>query len=176
MTHAIAITIASDWQSQLRSRKLFLQKSQQSRIVAIREIALGQKIAAIRNHTLVVATISGGFPDVTPETLQKPRKIGRSRVQRVGFRGCFLSRSDFSELRLQSLAICDFEVAAIRITEVLQSAARVVCCIPDVIMYHSDRLLLLIVICPKKDKHCNKRKTLDAIVQRPDKQRATPSV
>ena len=78
-----------------------------------------KKIAAIRNHTLVVATISGGFPDLCDdsETLEKPGKTGGPRVQRVGFRGCFLSRSDFFELRLQSLAICDFEVAAIRVTK-----------------------------------------------------------
>ena len=78
-----------------------------------------KKIAAIRNHTLVVATYFGWFPDVcdASETLQKPRKTGGSRVQRVGFRGCFLSRSDFFELRLRSLAICDFEVAAIRVTK-----------------------------------------------------------
>ena len=30
-------------------------------VVAITKIALGQKIAAIQNHTLVVATYSGGF-------------------------------------------------------------------------------------------------------------------
>ena len=42
-------------------------------------------------------------------------KLADSRVQRVGFRGCFRSRSDFFELRLQSLAICDFEIAAIRV-------------------------------------------------------------
>ena len=39
--------------------------SRRNRSVAItKKIALGQKIAAIRNHTLVVATISGGFPDL----------------------------------------------------------------------------------------------------------------
>ena len=30
-----------------------------------------------------------------------------------------MSRSDFFELRLQSLAICDFEVAAIRVTKLV---------------------------------------------------------
>ena len=56
-----------------------------------------KKIAAIRNHTLVVATYSGGFPDPCGESeaLSKPHKTGDSRVQRVGFRGCFRSRSDF---------------------------------------------------------------------------------
>ena len=51
--------------------------------------------------------------------LKRSRKTGGSQVQRVGFRGCFRSRSDFFELRLQSLAICDFEVAAIRVTTIL---------------------------------------------------------
>ena len=46
-------------------------------------------------------------------------KTGDSRVQRVGFRGCFRSRSDFFELRLPSLAICDFEVAPIRVTKLM---------------------------------------------------------
>ena len=32
--------------------------------------------------------------------------------------GCFRSRNDFFELRLQSLVIRDFEVAAIRVTKV----------------------------------------------------------
>ena len=80
-----------------------------------------KKVAAIRNHTLVVATISGRFPDLcdaSENTINyKPGKTGGSRVQRAGFRGCFLSRSDFYELRLQSQAICDFEVAAIRVTK-----------------------------------------------------------
>ena len=77
-----------------------------------------KKIAAIQNHTLVVATYSGGFADScgASETQKKTHKTGGSRVQRVGFRGCFRSRSAFFELRLQSLAICDFEVAAIRVT------------------------------------------------------------
>ena len=76
-----------------------------------------KQIAAIRNHT---ATICGGFLDLcdASETLQKTHKTGGSRVQRVGFRGYFLSRSDFFELRLQSLAIYDFEVAAIRVTKI----------------------------------------------------------
>ena len=82
------------------------------------KIALGQKMAAIRAHTLVVATISGNF--LTYMTLLKHyknhKKTGESRVQRLGFRGCFLSPSDSFELHLQSLAICDFEVAAIRVT------------------------------------------------------------
>ena len=81
-----------------------------------------QKTAAIRNHTLVVATYSGRCLDLcdASETLQKPRKTGGCWVQRVGFRGCFwVAVIDFFELRLQSLAICDFEVAAIRVTKTL---------------------------------------------------------
>ena len=35
-----------------------------NRSVAITKIALGKNIAAIRNHTLVVTTIFGGFPDM----------------------------------------------------------------------------------------------------------------
>ena len=44
--------------------------------------------------------------------------LAASESKIFGFRGCFRSRSDFLELRLQSLAICDFEVAAIRVTKV----------------------------------------------------------
>ena len=54
----------------------------------------------------------------------KNQATGGSRVQGVGFRGCFLSRSDFFELRLQSPAICDFEVAAIRVTKVAMFSGR----------------------------------------------------
>ena len=35
------------------------------------------------------------------------------------FQRCFRSRNDFFELRLQSLAICDFEVAAVWVTKVV---------------------------------------------------------
>ena len=48
---------------------------------------------------------------------KRPHKTGGSRVQRVGFRACFRSRSEFFELQLQSLAICVFIVAAIRVTK-----------------------------------------------------------
>ena len=53
-------------------------------------------IAAIRNHTLVVATTSGGFPDLcdASETPKRQRKTSGSRVQRVGFRGVSAVASD----------------------------------------------------------------------------------
>ena len=57
------------------------------------------------------------------DTFQKYR--GQGSILPSRFRGCFLSRSDSFELRLQSLAICDFEVAAIRVTKVGAIAATV---------------------------------------------------
>ena len=97
-----------------------------SKIAVSQKSHWAKKIAAIQNHTLVVATYSGGFADPcgASETLSKPHKTGSSRVQKVGFRGCFWSRSDFFELRLQSLAICDFEVTAIRVTKVSPHSSK----------------------------------------------------
>ena len=43
----------------------------------------------------------------TPLKKTTPHKIGGSRVQRLGFRRGFQSRSVFSELQLQSLVICE---------------------------------------------------------------------
>ena len=56
-----------------------------------------KKIAAIQNHTLVVATYSGGFPRPMWRFCNtiKTTQTGGSRVQRVGLKGCFRSRSDF---------------------------------------------------------------------------------
>ena len=120
MTHAIAITNRKRLAIITSKSHASFSRSNRSKIAVLQSQKLhwAQKIAAIRNRTLIVAMISGGFDlcDAS-ETLQKPCKNGGSRVQRVGFRGCFLSRSDSFELRLHSLAICDFEVAAIRATK-----------------------------------------------------------
>ena len=77
---------------------------------AITKIALGRKNRCDSESHLCSRNDLCGF--LTCVTLTQ---TGGSQVQRAGFRGCFLSRSDFFELRLQSLAICDFEVAAIRV-------------------------------------------------------------
>ena len=115
VTHANAIAIINRW-------RLAITTSKSQAFPA--EITVKSKC---RNHenrigskkSLQFTTYSEGFPDPcgASEKFWKPHKTGGSRVQRVGFRGCFRSRNDFFELRLQSLAICDFEVAAIRVTK-----------------------------------------------------------
>ena len=44
-------------------------------------------------------------------------KLAVPESKELASEGVFRSRSDFFELRLQSLAICDVEVAAIRVTK-----------------------------------------------------------
>ena len=86
------------------------------------------KSLAIGNHNFEIASFSR----------RNRSKIAVSQSQQSHWAGCFLSRSDFFELRLQSLAICDFEVAAIRVTK-LETAA---CWLTN---------------CPRKD-HCPNRR------------------
>ena len=90
-THAIAIT----------NRKRLAITTLKS-LVFPAEIAIkspqkshwAKKIVAIRNHSLVVATCSVRFPYLCG-TAEKSHRTGGSRVQRLGFRGCFRSRNEF---------------------------------------------------------------------------------
>ena len=52
-------------------------------------------------------------------------KLAVPESKELASEGVFGGRSDFFELRLQSLAICDYEVAAIRVTKARGSASGV---------------------------------------------------
>ena len=79
-----------------------------------------KKIAAIRNHTLVVATYSGGVSQTHVALLKHYKnhtKLAVPDSKELASEGVFGVAVIFFELRLQSQAICDYEVAAIRVTK-----------------------------------------------------------
>ena len=72
-----------------------------------------KKIAAMQSHTLVVATYSRGFQTHVAllKHYKNQTKLAVPESKDLASEGVAVI---FFELRLQSLAICDFEVAAIR--------------------------------------------------------------